>query len=68
VMFVLDLGVSFFLSVCSAVHAYHLPREEAREMLRRLGRHFVQSRLDFILPLSSAPAGGNSGPDPSVTV
>ncbi len=68
VMFVLNLGVSFFLSLYSAIHAYNLPREEAREMLRRLGRHFVQSPLDFILPPSAAPGGGNSGPNPSVTV
>jgi len=50
VMFVLNLGVSFCLSLFSAVRAYNLPGEETRELLRRLGRRFYQAPLDFILP------------------
>jgi len=50
VMFVFNLGVSFCLSLFSAVRAYNLPREETRELLRRLGRRFYQSPLDFVLP------------------
>jgi site-specific recombinase len=49
-MFVLNLGVSFCLSLFSAVRAYNLPKEETRELLRRLGRRFYQSPLDFVLP------------------
>ena len=54
-MFVLNLGVSFFLSLFTAIRAYNLPRSEVREFLRRLLLRFLRHPGDFILP-PRAPA------------
>ncbi len=49
-MFVLNLGVSFFLSLYTASRAYNLARRELAVLGARLLRRFVQHPLDFILP------------------
>jgi site-specific recombinase len=49
-MFVLNLGVSFFLSLYTASRAYGLARRELAVLGARLLRRFVQQPLDFILP------------------
>jgi len=49
-MFVLNLGVSFFLSLFTAIRAYDLPHAEVRELLRRLALRFVYHPRDFIVP------------------
>ena len=49
-MFVLNLSVSFFLSLYTASRAYNLPRREMAVLGARLLRRFVQRPLDFILP------------------
>jgi len=49
-MFVLNLGVSFFLSLYTASRAYNLARKELAVLGARLLRRFVQHPLDFILP------------------
>src|SRR5579859_2841194 len=49
-MFVLNLGVSFFLSLYTASRAYSLARKELAVLGARLLRRFVQRPLDFILP------------------
>ena len=53
-MFVLNLGVSFFLSLFTAVRAYNLPWFEITELLRRLLRRFFRHPGDFILPPRTA--------------
>jgi hypothetical protein len=50
VMFVLNLSVSFLLSLFSAARAYGIPRREVSAILRQLYRHAVASPRDFILP------------------
>ena len=49
-MFVLNLGVSFFLSLYTAARAYDLPRRELAVLGARLLRRFVEHPLDFVLP------------------
>ena len=49
-MFVLNLSVSFFLSLYTAARAYDLPRKELAVLGARLLRRFLQRPLDFILP------------------
>ncbi len=49
-MFVLNLSVSFFLSLYTAARAYDLARRELTVLGARLLRRFVQHPLDFILP------------------
>jgi site-specific recombinase len=49
-MFVLNLSVSFLLSLYTAVRAYNLPTRELAVLGARLGRRFVDSPLDFVLP------------------
>ncbi|MFI5210523.1 MAG: hypothetical protein ACHQ2E_08765, partial [Gemmatimonadales bacterium] len=49
VMFVLNLGVSFALSLYWAVRAYELPPGETRELGRRLWRRFRHHPGDFFL-------------------
>lgn len=49
-MFVLNLSVSFFLSLYTASRAYSLPRKELAVLGARLLRRLVQRPLDFILP------------------
>ena len=48
-MFVLNLGVSFALSLYWAVRAYELPRGETRELGRRLWHRFRDHPGDFFL-------------------
>ncbi len=50
VMFILNLGVSFFLSLVTALRAYDFPRSEMMELARRLLKRLVWSPRDFILP------------------
>ena len=50
VMFVLNLSVSFALSLASAARAYGLPRRDLAELLRRLVRRFFRSPGEFLLP------------------
>jgi site-specific recombinase len=50
VMFVLNLGVSFALSLMTAVRAYDLPRNDLRELRRRLWLRLRTHPLDFIRP------------------
>ena len=50
VMFVLNLSVSFFLSLHTAVRAYDLPLAGYKELTRALYRHFVNKPRDFFLP------------------
>jgi len=59
VMFVLNLSVSFVLSLASAVRAYGLPRREVVALLGRLVRRFVSHPGQFILPPRSGGAGAN---------
>ena len=49
-MFLLNLGVSFFLSLYTAARAYGLARRELARLGARLLRRLVRSPLDFILP------------------
>ena len=49
-MFVLNLSVSFFLSLYTAARAYNLARRELGVLGARLLRRFIQRPLDFILP------------------
>ena len=49
-MFVLNLSVSFFLSLYTAARAYNLARRELAVLGARLLRRFIQRPLDFILP------------------
>jgi site-specific recombinase len=47
-MFVLNLGVSFFLSLYTAMRAYELDRGELKEFTTRLLRRIKDHPLDFI--------------------
>jgi site-specific recombinase len=62
VMFVLNLSVSFLLSLANAARAYDLPRRDLVELLRRLVRRFVQSPGQFLLqPRDDAAAASPAG-------
>ncbi len=50
VMFVLNLSVSFLLSLANAARAYDLPRRDLFELLRRIVRRFARSPGQFLLP------------------
>jgi site-specific recombinase len=50
VMFVLNLSVSFFLSLASAVRAYGLPRRDVFALLRRLFIRFLTRPGQFLFP------------------
>jgi site-specific recombinase len=50
VMFVLNLGVSFALSLFTAARAYQLPMRDVLELGRRIGARLIRSPGDFILP------------------
>ena len=50
VMFVLNLSVSFALSLGSAARAYDVPTEELFGILRQIGRRFLKSPLEFVRP------------------
>lgn len=61
VMFVLNLGVSFTLSLLTAVRAYDLSGEDLKELRRRLWQRLRTRPRDFLMPprrLAQA-AGGN---------
>jgi site-specific recombinase len=49
-MFVLNLSVSFFLSLYTASRAYKLARRELAVLGARLLRRLIQHPLDFVLP------------------
>lgn len=49
-MFVLNLGVSFGLSLWSATRAYGLPREEVLDLIRRGLKRIITHPGDFLLP------------------
>jgi site-specific recombinase len=59
-MFVLNLSVSFTLSLYTAARAFGLPRGFLLEFARALGRRLVRSPGSFFLPpaASAQPAGG----------
>jgi site-specific recombinase len=57
VMFVLNLSVSFLLSLANAARAYDLPRRDFAEILRRLGARMVRSPGQFLRPPRSGGAG-----------
>jgi site-specific recombinase len=50
VMFVLNLSVSFLLSLITAARAYELPAAGVRALLGSLYRRFVTAPRDFLLP------------------
>lgn len=56
VMFVLNLGVSFFLSLVTALRAYDFPRRDLVELARRLLWEFLRDPLGFILPPKESEA------------
>jgi site-specific recombinase len=49
-MFVLNLSVSFFLSLYTASRAYDLARRDLAVLGTRLLRRFLHHPLDFVLP------------------
>lgn len=49
-MFVLNLGVSFALSLWTALRALEVPAGDVRDLLRRLGWRMLTRPFDFILP------------------
>jgi len=51
VMFVLNLGVSFSLSLFTALRAYELPRHEVVSLLQRMLTRAMRRPLDFVLPI-----------------
>ncbi|MDD3353644.1 hypothetical protein [Zoogloea sp.] len=61
VMFVLNLGVSFALSLLTAVRAYDLPRSDLKELRRRLWLRLRTRPRDFLMP-PSRPAGSPATP------
>ena len=61
-LFVLNLSVSFFLSLYTASRAYGLARRELAVLGARLLRRFVQHPLDFILPRNSEEGTVNGSP------
>jgi site-specific recombinase len=56
-MFVLNLGVSFSLSLWTALRALEVPAADVRELLHRLARRLLTRPFDFILP-PKAPMQG----------
>ena len=59
VTFVLNLGVSFLLSLNTAARAYALPRSFMAEFARAVGRRFLRHPGDFMLP----PRAGAARPE-----
>ena len=57
VMFVLNLGVSFALSLYMALRAMEIPRADRTELLRRLLVRLASHPGDFILPPRTALTG-----------
>jgi site-specific recombinase len=64
VMFVLNLGVSFVLSLLTALRAYEFPRSEAVELLKRLLRRLLLSPRDFILPPRAPKVAADTPAEP----
>ncbi len=63
VMFVLNLSVSFLLSLFTAARAYGLKPSEVLALLQEIGRRFVRKPRDFLLaPPKEGVAGGDSTP------
>ncbi|TXG88742.1 MAG: hypothetical protein E6R15_11065 [Zoogloea sp.] len=61
VMFVLNLGVSFALSLMTAVRAYDLSRDDLRDLGRRLWHRLRTRPRDFIMPpRRSAPPAAST--------
>ncbi len=56
VMFVLNLTVSFTLSLFNAARAYEMTNAELWGVLRHVFRHFLRDPLSFVLPPKAAPA------------
>jgi len=50
VMFVLNLTVSFTLSLINAARAYEMTNEELFGVLRHVFAHFLKNPLSFFLP------------------
>ncbi|HYN28214.1 MAG TPA: hypothetical protein VES94_07945 [Burkholderiales bacterium] len=59
-MFVLNLSVSFFLSLYTAARAYELERRELAVLGMRLLRRLMSSPLDFVLPTKLEPEKADS--------
>jgi site-specific recombinase len=59
-MFVLNLSVSFFLSLYTAARAYELERRELAVFGMRLLRRLMSRPLDFVLPTKMEPESGDS--------
>ena len=57
-MFVLNLSVSFGLSLFNAARAYEMSNGELRGVLRHVFRHFLRDPLSFVLPPKAAPEPG----------
>jgi site-specific recombinase len=55
VMFVLNLSVSFLLSLITAARAYELPAAENRALFRALYRRFIDAPRDCFLPPRTDP-------------
>ncbi|MEO8630741.1 MAG: hypothetical protein ABI612_21975 [Betaproteobacteria bacterium] len=58
-MFVLNLGVSFLLSLYTAARAYGLPRSFMLDYARAVGARFLRRPGDFVLP----PTASAKSPD-----
>jgi site-specific recombinase len=56
-MFVLNLGVSFALSLWTALRALEIPAADVRQLMRRLGHRVLTRPVDFILPPRAPQAG-----------
>ncbi len=56
-MFFLNLGVSFALSLWTAMRALEVPAADVRDLLRRLGKRMLTHPGDFILPPKTAMKG-----------
>lgn len=50
ITFVLNLGVSFSIASIVALRAYDVPRHEQIQILRFLGREFLESPISFLFP------------------
>jgi len=61
-MFVLNLGVSFLLSLFTAARAYRLRPREVAFLLGEIGRGFLRAPGEFLLPPRHAPAPGEVTP------
>lgn len=57
-MFVLNLSVSFLLSLFTASGAYGLAPREVLDLLRRLTRRFLRRPWEFVLPFGAPGAPG----------